>query len=411
MDLSYTADAERFRGRVRAFLDDALPGDWKGSGALGHEELQRFEVTWRHQLHAAGLLGVSWPTMYGGGGQTHLEEVVLHEELTLRAAPIGVPNDIFGFNMIGPTLLRWGTDEQRRRFVPRIVSGEDRWCQGYSEPDAGSDLASLGCRARLDGDEWKIDGQKVWTSYGHLADWIFLLARTGGGSRPHDGITFLLVPLDQEGIELRPIRMLSGQPEFNEVFFEGARTAASNVVGPVGGGWRVAMSLLGYERGQEAATAHVRYRQELDRLCRLARTSGRADDSRVRDRLAACYIKVEIMRFLGLAALTGFFAGREPGPSGAIFKLYWSEYHQEVTELALDVLGADALAPSGRWPTTVAGPDDLGVDHDDIASWVGTFLNARAGTIYSGTSQIQRNVIGESVLGLPREPRPTTALR
>lgn len=406
MDLSYPESAEEFRDRVRRFLDAELPDDWRGPGELDHDELDRFATDWRERLFEAGLLGVSWPAEYGGGALTHLEEIVLHEELAVRAAPLGVPNDIFGLNMIGPTLLRWGTDEQRRHFIPRILSGEDLWCQGYSEPDAGSDLAGLGCRAHLDGDEWVIDGQKVWTSYGHTADWIFLLVRTGTGDRKHDGITFLLVPMRQDGITIRPISMISGEPEFNEVFFDGARTARAHVVGEVGGGWRVAMSLLGYERGQEAATAHIRFRQELDRLRVLAGKLGAVDDPRVRQRLAHCFAKVEMMRFLGLRALTGFLAGAAPGPDAAIFKLYWSEYHQEVTELAVDLLGASAMTPSGRWPTTVATTDDVGVDPMDIASWVGTFLNARAGTIYSGTSQIQRNVIGESVLGLPREPRP-----
>jgi len=409
MDLSYSEAAERFRTRVRDVLDDALPDTWTGTGALERNELAHFEVAWRSRLFEAGLLGVSWPVEFGGGGLSHLEEIVLHEELTRRAAPLGVPNDIFGLNMIGPTLLRWGSDEQRRHFVPRILSGQDRWCQGYSEPNAGSDLGGLGCRARLVGGEWVIDGQKVWTSYGHSADWIFLLVRTGTSEHKHDGITFLLVPMSQQGIEVRPIRMITGEPEFNEVFFDGARTSASNVVGPVGDGWRVAMSLLGYERGQEAATAHVRYRQELDRLFALARSREVADDPRIRQRLAHCYAKVEMMRYMGLRALAGFLDGAQPGPDAAVFKLYWSEYHQEVTELALDVLGVAATTPAGRWPSTVAGPDDPGVDPLDTASWVGTFLNARAGTIYSGTSQIQRNVIGESVLGLPREPRPRTS--
>ena len=409
MDLSYPESAERFRERVRRFLDAELPDAWQGPGALDHDELDRFTTAWRERLFEAGLLGVAWPAEYGGGALTHLEEIVLHEELAVRAAPLGVPNDIFGLNMIGPTLLRWGTDEQRKHFIPRILSGADLWCQGYSEPDAGSDLAGLGCRARLDGDEWVIDGQKVWTSYGHTADWIFLLVRTGTGDRKHDGITFLLVPMRQAGITIRPISMISGEPEFNEVFFDGARTARANVVGEVGGGWRVAMSLLGYERGQEAATAHIRFRQELDRLVTMARAAGATDDPWARQRLAHCVAKVEMMRFLGLRALTGFLAGAEPGPDAAIFKLYWSEYHQEITELAVDLLGASAMTPSGRWPTTVATVDDVGVDPMSTASWVGTFLNARAGTIYSGTSQIQRNVIGESVLGLPREPRPAAA--
>lgn len=339
---------------------------------------------------------------------TAREDIVLHEELARVAAPLGVPSDIFGFQMVGPTLLRWGTDEQQRTFVPQILSGEHRWCQGYSEPGAGSDLAALSCRARLDGDEWVIDGQKVWTSYGHLANWIFLLARTEPGSWRHHGITFLLVPMDQPGIDVRPIRMLSGESEFNEVFFTGARCAVGNVVGEVGGGWRVAMSLLGHERGQEAATSHIRFREELDRLVSLARTTGAHRDPTIRQRLAWCHSQVEVMRYLGFGALARFLACQEPGPAAAAFKLFWSEYHREVTNLAVTILGPRAMIMTGRPPSSVSGPDDAGAAPTS-ASWVGTFFNARAGTIYSGTSQIQRNIIGESVLGLPKEPPPRLA--
>ncbi len=317
--------------------------------------------------------------------------------------PSGTGNDVFGIQMVGNTILQWGTEEQKAHFLPRILSGEDLWCQGYSEPNAGSDLGNLGCRAELDGDEWVINGQKIWTSAGHLADWIFVLARTDADVAKHKGITFLLVPMTQPGVEVRPIKMITGDSEFNEVFFTDARCPKANVVGGVNNGWAVAMTLLGYERGEAAATFPIMFRTELDRLLELAAETGRADDPLIRQRLAWAYSKVEIMRFLGMRTLTKYLQGGHPGPDASIFKLYWSEYHRLVTELAVDILGADAMTPSGRWPSNAFQADDAGAPNDS-ASWVGTFLVARAGTIYAGTSQVQRNIIGEMVLGLPKEP-------
>jgi alkylation response protein AidB-like acyl-CoA dehydrogenase len=332
-----------------------------------------------------------------------LEQVVLAEEFAHAGVPTGGPNDSFGIQLVGNTILRLGTPEQKAHFLPRILSGEDRWCQGYSEPGAGSDLANLGTRAVLDGDEWVINGQKIWTSAAQYANWIFVLTRTDPDAPKHKGITFLLVPMDQPGVEVRPIRMLNGASEFNETFFTDARTSVKNVVGDINEGWRVAMTLLGYERGEAAATVPVEFRTELDRLIELVRASGRAQDPVIRQRVAACYAQVEIMRFLGMRTLTGFLSGAAPGPEGSIFKLVWSEYHKVVTELAVDVLGAAAMVPSGRFPTTSFRTDDAGAPNDS-ASWVGTFLSARAGTIYAGTSQVQRNILGEIVLGLPKEP-------
>ncbi len=403
MDPTYPAEAEAYREKIQAFLAEHLPEGWQGVGALPREEAEAFARSWRVVLHEHGLLAASWPRQYGGGGLSELEQVVLVEEFYRAGAPTGTGNDVFGIQMVGNTILEWGTDEQKAHFLPRILSGQDIWCQGYSEPDAGSDLGNLGCRATLDGDEWVIDGQKIWTSAGHLANWIFVLARTDPDAPKHKGISFLLVPMDQPGVEVRPIRMLTGDAEFNEVFFTGARCPAANVVGQVHAGWAVAMTLLGYERGEAAATFPIMFRTELDRLLALAEGSGRAEDPLIRQRLAGCWARVEIMRYLGMRTLTRYLAGGHPGPDASIFKLYWSEYHQVVTELAVDLVGTEALAPSGRWPSSSFQADDAGAPNDS-ASWVGTFYAARAGTIYAGTSQVQRNILGEMVLGLPKEP-------
>ena len=299
----------------------------------------------------------------------------------------------------------YGTEEQKQRHLPKIVSGEVRWCQGYSEPGSGSDLASLRTKGELDGDEWVINGQKVWTTQAQHADYCFLLCRTDPDAPKHKGISFLLVPMDQPGIEVRPIKMISGDSEFNEVFYTDARCAKENVVGGVNNGWGVAMSLLGFERGEAAATGPIRYEAELERLTELARSKGVADDPVVRQKLAWCYSKVQIMRYNGMRVLTQFLQGHHPGPDAAIGKLYWSEYHKVVTELAVEIMGADALFIEGRRPSSSFSADDPGAPNVS-GSWVNTFLNARAGTIYAGSSQIQRNIIGEMILGLPKEPKP-----
>ncbi len=403
MDPNYPPQAEEYREKIRAFLGENLPADWTGVGALSPERARDFTEEWRSVLADHGLLAASWPKEYGGGGLSHLEQVVLAEEFARAGVPTGGANDSFSIQMVGNTIMQWGTEEQKKHFLPRIISGEDRWCQGYSEPNAGSDLGNLGTRAVLDGDEWVINGQKIWTSAAMSADWIFVLTRTDPDAPKHRGITFLLVPVHQPGVEIRPIKMLTGSSEFNETFFTDARTAKENVVGEVNGGWAVAMTLLGFERGEAAATAPILFRAEFDRLLQLAKDTGRDADPVIRQRLAACYAKVEIMRFLGMGVLTKFLAGQPPGPGGSTFKLYWSEYHKEVTELAVDVLGPAALTPQGRWRLSAFITDDAGAPNDS-ASWVSTFLVARAGTIYAGTSQVQRNILGEMVLGLPKEP-------
>jgi alkylation response protein AidB-like acyl-CoA dehydrogenase len=333
-----------------------------------------------------------------------LEQVILAEEFAKAGVPTGGSNDGFGIQMLGNTLLVWGTEEQKKHYLPRILSGEDIWCQGYSEPNAGSDLGSLALRATLDGDVWVLNGQKIWTSAGHLADHIFTLARTDPDAPKHKGISFLLVDMRQPGIEVRPIRMISGESEFNEVFYTDATCPKHEVVGGVNNGWAVAMSLLGYERGAGAATTPIRFQGEIDRLFLMAKERGVDQDPVIRQKLAWCYSKVQVMRYLGMRVLTQFLAGQQPGPDAGITKLYWSEYHQVVSELGVDILGADALVPTGRHPSSAFSADDAGAPNSS-SSWVDTFLNARAGTIYAGSSQVQRNIIGEMVLGLPKEPK------
>ena len=403
MNTRVSPEAEQFRTKVRQFLDAELPDGWAGVGELDHEQAEVFAKRWRTALAEHGFLATSWPNEYGGAGLTELEQVVLAEEFARVGVPTGTMNDLFSITMIGNTLLHWGTEEQKRHFLPRILSGEDVWCQGYSEPGSGSDLASLSTRAVLDGDEWVINGQKIWTSGGHLANWIFVLVRTNPQAPPHRGISMLLVPMDQDGVEVRPIRNMGGEVDFNEVYFTDARCPKDNVLGEVDNGWRVAMTLLGFERGEAAATLPIMFRSELERLFDLARENGAAEDPVMRDKLADIYIANEVMRFLGEDSLARYLAGHSPGPDAAVSKLWWSEYHKDVTELALDVLGRESLVAEGRRPTNTImfQTDDVGAPNTS-ASWITTAMISRSGTIYAGTSEIQKSIIGEKLLGLPK---------
>ena len=406
MDISYPPEIDEFRQEIRAFLRRELPQDWAGLGALDEEAAREFTAWWRARLASVGYLTPSWPTEYGGAGLTRLQQVVLSEELAGAGVPFNGKNDNFSIKMIGNLLLRFGTEEQKSHFLPRIVSGEDRWCQGFSEPGAGSDLAGLRTSARLDGDEWVINGQKIWTSDARTANWMFILARTEPGSSRHHGISMLLLPVEQPGIEIRPITMMTGGDNFNEVFFDGARTAAENIVIGPGEGWQAAMALLGLERGDEAATNPIYFKAEVDGLISLAQERGRAADPVVRDQLARAYTRGEVMRYLGLRTLTGWLKGEVPGRDSSISKLYWSEHHKQTTDLGVTLLGAEALAPTGRWPIRHYRADDPSAPNS-AASWVGTWMIAISGTIYAGTSEVQRNILAEAVLGLPKEQRPS----
>lgn len=405
MDTSYPAEAERFRAEVREVLEQELPPGWRGLGAIPDARATRdFVRSWRRTMHRRGLLGLAWPTEYGGRGLSTLHQVVLVEELTRAGLPFGEqPQDATGLKMLGNTLLRYGTPEQKSAILPGLLDGTQRWCQGFSEPGAGSDLASVTTRARREGPDWIVDGQKIWTSAADTSTGIFALVRTDPAAPKHRGLSFLLIPLDQPGVEVRPIRHATGGTDFCEVFFSGARTAHDMIVGEPGQGWQVAKTLLTFERGEEAATNPILFRAELDRLAELARHRGRTADPVVRQRLARAHVRVEVMRFLGYRILSDVLAGGELGHASSVSKLYWSEYHREVTQLALDLQGLDGLVPQGKAPSRPMRADDPGADPLSSESWWQVSLNARAGTIYAGTSEVQRTILAEQALGLPRE--------
>ncbi len=394
--------ASTFREDVRAFVARLLPRDWTGVGALPAGEAETFVRQWRDTLAMAGLLGLSWPREYGGGGLSHAEEIVLAEELARAKVPGGAPYDPMGMQMLGPTLLEWGSEEQKARFLPRILAGEDRWCQGFSEPDSGSDLGSLSTRAVIDGESWHVDGQKVWTSSAQMADWIFVLARTSREESTHHGMSFVLVPMDQPGVEVRPITMLSGEREFNEVFFTDAVTPRESVLGPVGAGWKVAMTLLSYERSHVAATLPIQYEQEFERLLALVEQRGLGRDALVRDQIAQAYTQLSVLASLGRRVKAQVSQGGPPGRESQLIKLAWSEYHRDLAELAINLLGPEAMVVEGRQGPFLPYTADYPGAPISSGSWIGTLLHSRSDTLVGGTSEIQRNICAERVLGLPR---------
>lgn len=409
--VSSTAGNAQFMDRVRVFLKNELGDDWQGMGALSPEERTEFRVRWREALRHEGLLAPTWPVEYGGGGLGLAEQAALQAELVRVGVPVlPFETDQFAFTLIGPTLLHWGTPEQKERFLPRMVTAEDRWAQGYSEPGSGSDLFSLTTRGVLEGNEWIINGQKVWQTAAHDSNWIFALVRTEPDQPRGKGISMLLIPIDQPGVEVRPIRTMTGEDEFCEVFFADARTAAENVVGPRGAGAKVALTLLGFERGSASGALYASFRIEFDRLVALVKERGLDQTEWVRDRIAWFHSRLEMLRFLGERNLAGALSGAPPGPESSIIKLYESEYHSQLTEFALDILGDDALVSRGEAGVAQLGPDPLGSPSSPSA-WIRQFMTARAATIYGGSSQIQRNTLGEQLLGLPREPRPAEETR
>ncbi|MEO9140482.1 MAG: acyl-CoA dehydrogenase family protein [Jatrophihabitans sp.] len=385
------ATDDAFRAEVREWLEAELNGDWsvlRGRGGPGREhEVYDERLAWNRHLANAGWTCLGWPVEHGGRGATLTQQVIFHEEYARADAPAGVNH--LGEELLGPTLIAFGSPEQQQRFLPTIRNVEELWCQGYSEPNAGSDLASVATTARLVDGQWSISGQKVWTSLAHLSDWCFVVARTEPGSVRHHGLSYLLVPMQQDGIDVRPIKQLTGTSEFNEVFFDDARTDESMVVGDVGDGWQVAMATLAFERGVATLGQQVGFRRELDALVELAKRTGAYDDPILRDRLTRSWIGLEVMRAHAERTLTTAAPG-----AASVAKLLWARWHRDLGELSMQVCGASSLVETG---------DDDAAGLDD---WQRLFLFTRADTIYGGSDEIQRNIIAERTLGLPREARP-----
>ena len=389
MKLGFSPDEEAFRAEAAAWLTAELGGafaDVRGLASLTDAPERRRD--WERRLGEAGWSCVGWPKAYGGRDATLAEQVIFAEEYARAGGPPRLNH--IGIELAGPTILAFGSDEQKARFLPAIAKGEEIWCQGYSEPGAGSDLANVRTRAWREGDDWVIEGQKVWTSLAQFSDWIFVIARTEDGSKGPKGLSFLLVPVDQPGVTVRPIHQITGEAEFNETFFDGARTDAANILGQPGDGWKVAMGLLGFERGVSTLAQQMGFRNELDAVIATARANGEARNPLIRQRIAQAEIGLKLMRYGALRMLSDAGDGRL-NPAALTYKIQWATWRRDLGELAMDVLGpAGETAPGGDYA---------------FPALPNLFLYSRADTIYGGTNEIQRNIIAERALGLPREPR------
>ncbi|MYE09979.1 MAG: acyl-CoA dehydrogenase [Acidimicrobiaceae bacterium] len=403
MDLRSDPALAGFADEVRTWLEEHLVGEfarYRGRGLTGQEDVPvEVQIAWERELASGGWLGLDFPESIGGRGCTLAEQVVFYNTYTEARAPGRLPN--VGVMLLGPTLMAFGSTDQQQRFVPPMLAAEELWCQGYSEPGAGSDLAGVATTAVRSDGRWVINGQKVWTSLAQHADWIFVLARSTPGSHRHAGLSYLLVPMDQPGIEIRPIVQINGGVEFNETFFDDAVTDADLVVGGEGNGWKVAMGTLAFERGASTLGQQISFRQEFDSLASEARESGRIQSDVLRSELVQSHIELEILRYNQMRMLTSLTHDQLAGPEQSIGKLYWASWHQRLGELAMRVRGAAAMVAE---PAEGAHASEAGLDYL-LDAWQRTFLYSRAHTIYGGSNEIQRNIIGERVLGLPREPR------
>jgi len=392
MDLRFSAEDEAFRAEVAAWLAANLKGEFAtvlGRGGPGDEHALFDErLAWEQHMGRAGWTCVGWPKEHGGRGLTLDRQVIFHEEYARAGGPGRLGH--IGETLLGPTLIAFGTEEQKKRFLPRIQRVEELWCQGYSEPNAGSDLANVQTRAVLENGHWVLNGQKVWTSGAEWSQWCFVLCRTDLEAPSHQALSYLLVPMKQKGIETRPIVQMTGTSEFSEVFFENARTAAGNVVGRPGEGWKVAMGTLAFERGASTLAQQLAFASELEKIFAIARANGKASDPVMRQRLVQAWIGLRVMRYNTLRVLS-HVEGAELGREAMITKLYWATWHRSLGKLAMDVLGAHSEIG-----------DSLPYDLSGLQRM---FLFTRSDTIYAGTNQIQRNIIAERALGMPREPK------
>jgi alkylation response protein AidB-like acyl-CoA dehydrogenase len=376
MDLTLNDAEQAFRDQVRAWLGENHPGPEPD----GEEAKFEFRCAWQLKLHRAGWAGISWPKEYGGRGATLIEQAIFSEEMARAKAPS--PANVLGLVMGGPVVIAHGTEQQKERFLEPILSAEEIWCQGFSEPESGSDLASLKTKAVHENGGWRVTGQKVWTTYAHEAKWCMLLARSDADAPKHKGLTYFICDMDQEGVEVRPLRQITGEAEFNEIFLEGAYVPDENLVGGEGNGWAVAITTLMHERAGLGAASAIALRRDLDELIALINERGLGDDPVIRQRIAELKIGVEALRLGALRALTQQMKVGIPGPEGSLSKWEWAMLNQGLTELALDVLGPEAMHPDSEWAYR--------------------FLRSRANSIEGGTTEVMKNIIAERVLGLPR---------
>jgi len=393
MDLNLTPSEQSFREEFRAWLKANIPSDWDASGFDDSEHRFEYLRAWQKKMYEAGWVGISWPKEYGGRGATLMEQTIFIEEMARAAAPPLI--NVLGLSLLGPTLIAYGTEEQKQRFLQNILSADEIWCQGYSEPNAGSDLASLRTEAVLDGDHFIVNGQKTWTSFGHYADWCFAVVRTDPDAAKHKGLTYMLIDMRSPGVKVRPLKQMTGESEFNEVFFQNVRVPVENVVGKVNGGWEISIATLMFERGTLGASLQITFKRQIERLIELSRRidhNGRpaSEDSAIRQKLAQIYTEIEIFRLNQMRTLTRMARTGVPGPEGSIQKIFWSEMNQRMQQVAMEILG-----PFGQ----LTRESEYAVDH---GQWAHAYLRSRGNTIEAGTSEIQRNIIGHFVLGLPK---------
>jgi alkylation response protein AidB-like acyl-CoA dehydrogenase len=392
LKLSFTKAQETFRTEIAGWLDAQLTGPFSDvRGITSQTEAAQRRIEWEQELGQAGWSAIGWPKQFGGRSADLAEQVIFAEEYARAKAPGRLGH--MGVELAGPTILAFGSDAQKQRFLPSISKGEEMWCQGYSEPNAGSDLANVNTKARLEqgptGRQWVIEGQKIWTSLAQFADWCFVICRTEPGSKGRHGLSYLLVPMDQPGIDIRPIRQMTGESDFNEVFFDKAVTAADNIVGQAGEGWQVAMGTLSFERGVSTLAQQMHFRNELATIISMANANGRSSDPLIRQRIAKAWRGLQAMRASALRMLSHTDEGMLTGPQFT-YKIFWASWHRQLGELAMDVMGQEGeLTGSGY----------------ELSDLTRLFLFSRADTIYAGTNQIQRNLIAERALGLPKEPR------
>src|SRR2546426_2672829 len=392
MDFDFTPEQEAFHKEVRQWLETNLPDDLRGrsfaASRADHEEVRRLRA-WQRKMYEAGYIGIDWPREFGGRGASIVEVIILYQEMARAESPQIVNRG--GVSMLGPTLMRFGTPAQQQRFLKNILTADELWCQGFSEPNAGSDLANLQTRAALDGDYFVVNGQKVWTSMGHVADWCFLLVRTDPNAAKHKGISFLLVDMKTPGITVRPLRQITGEAEFNETFFDNVRVPKDNLVGKLNEGWSVAITTLAYERDLLTFIRHISLRNALHRLVKLAQKQGRNTDPVVRQKIAELGIGQQGLQLNGYRSLTKILKGGAPGPEGSTSKLFWSHLDQELALTATEAIGPySQIAGESSW-----APDD--------GQWEFYELLARASGIRAGTSEILRNILAERVLGPPKD--------